>query len=478
MIKTEKLPGLGVIVVAGGSGSRFGGSNKLLAKIAGIPVFIYSLRNFHSLCPPGNLVLVVKESETAKFADALRKFLPQVSVKIVSGGKTRMHSVVNGLSSLPETAKFAAVHDAARPMSTAELLFLSYGAAKKHGGAVTAKRLTDTVKRTDDKCFAVETLDRDNLWRVETPQVFPVDELKAAYGKAFAEKLFLTDDSAVMENAGYRPFLLEYKLPNVKITYPEDLEIAEMHFSKSKTGQTTDVSGKNIGEIVAADYRTARVFEKYGIDFCCGGGVALAATCSGKGIDLAVITGELDAVKSEPVERSRDYSSWELPFLVDCIINTHHSYIKENTGQIAACAHKIVAVHGVHHPELIRIAAIFDKIATDMAAHLREEEEIFFPAVKRAYANRETGSAADGKDIETIRTFLKKLVHEHEEIGDAVHTIRHLAKEYAIPDDACNTFVLTYRKLREFEDDLHKHVHLENNILFPKVEQCCGDMGS
>ena len=235
VVKTEILAGLGVIVVAGGSGSRFGGSNKLLAKIAGIPVFIYSLRNFHSQCLPGNLVLVVKKSETAKFADALKKFLPKVNVKIVPGGKTRMHSVVNGLSSLPETAKFAAVHDAARPLATAGLLRSSYAAAKKHGSAVTAKRLTDTVKQADGKCFAVKTIDRDKIWRVETPQVFPADKLMKAYAKAFAGKLVLTDDSAVMENAGYKSFLFEYKKPNLKITYPEDLGIAEMHlrhFSK------------------------------------------------------------------------------------------------------------------------------------------------------------------------------------------------------------------------------------------------------
>jgi len=241
----------------------------------------------------------------------------------------------------------------------------------------------------------------------------------------------------------------------------------------SQKRQAINASDKTIGEIVAADYRTAKVFEKYGVDFCCGGKIALAAACKGKGIDLAKITGELDTVTSQPVERSQDYASWELPFLVDYIINVHHAYIKENTGQIAAYAHKIVAVHGVHHPELIDIAGIFDKVAIDISAHLREEEGVFFPAVKRADANRKAGSAVEFKDIETIRTLLKKLIHEHEEIGDAIHRIRHLAKEYAIPDDVCNTFVLTYRKLKEFEDDLHTHVHLENNILFPKAEQCC-----
>jgi regulator of cell morphogenesis and NO signaling len=232
-----------------------------------------------------------------------------------------------------------------------------------------------------------------------------------------------------------------------------------------------NISEKTIGEIVADDYRTAKVFENHGIDFCCGGNVALAATCTEKGLDLATITRELDAVKSEPVERSQNYTSWELPFLADYIINAHHTYLKENTGQIAAYAHKIAAVHGAHHPEVIEVATIFDKIAVDMAAHLREEEEVCFPAIKRAYATRKAGSAPKAKDIETITTSLKKLSHEHEGIGDAVHTIRHLAKGYAIPGDVCNTFVVTYQKLKEFEDDLHKHVHLENNILFLKAAQ-------
>jgi regulator of cell morphogenesis and NO signaling len=232
-----------------------------------------------------------------------------------------------------------------------------------------------------------------------------------------------------------------------------------------------NTSDKTIGEIVAADFRTAKVFENHGIDFCCGGKVAFTATCTEKGLDLATITRELEAVKSEPVERGHNYSAWALPFLADYIVNTHHVYLKENDEQTAAYTRKIAGVHGAHHPEVIQIATIFDKIATDMAAHLKEEEEVFFPAVKRADAARIAGNTPDMKDRETIRRSLLKLHREHEEIGDAVHMIRHLSKEYAIPGDVCNTFMLTYQKLKEFEDDLHKHVHLENNILFPKAAQ-------
>ena len=106
-----------------------------------------------------------------------------------------------------------------------------------------------------------------------------------------------------------------------------------------------------------------------------------------------------------------------------------------------------------------------------MAAHLQNEEEVFFPAIKRADAARVAGHSPDEKDRETIRLTLITLQREHEEIGDAVHTIRHLSKNYDIPSDVCNTFMVTYQKLKEFEDDLHKHVHLENNILFPKAAQ-------
>lgn len=224
---------------------------------------------------------------------------------------------------------------------------------------------------------------------------------------------------------------------------------------------------RTVGELVAEDYRTAKVFEKYGIDFCCGGKVALAEACREKGVDPALVIREAEAVKNEPLERGQNYAAWELPFLSDYIVNTHHGYLNENTAQIAVYANKIAEVHGAHHPEVIEIAGIFARIATDMAAHLREEEEVLFPTIKRVDAARKAGVLPEAGDLETLQASLAKLNQEHDAIGDAVHKIRDLSGWYAIPDDVCNTFVVTYRKLKEFEDDLHKHVHLENNILFP-----------
>ncbi len=230
-------------------------------------------------------------------------------------------------------------------------------------------------------------------------------------------------------------------------------------------------SNRTIGEIVAEDYRTAKVFETHGIDFCCGGNIALQTICQDKGLDLAVLTQELEAVKSEPAERSQDFASWEISFLIDYIVNVHHGYIKDNMDKINGYAQKIAKVHGDGHPEVIEIAAIFHKIAAELKTHLKEEEEIFFPAVKRVEANKKAGTTPTAEDIASLEKSLKKLQQEHEEVGDAIHKIRHLAGGYAIPDNVCNTFALTYQKLKEFEDDLHKHVHLENNILFQEARR-------
>ncbi len=207
---------------------------------------------------------------------------------------------------------------------------------------------------------------------------------------------------------------------------------------------------RTIGELVAEDYRTAGVFEKYGIDFCCGGKVALSDICREKGLDIGLILEDLEKVREKPSDRGQNYGAWEVSFLADY-------------------ARKIAGVHGANHPEVIEIAGIFDKIVSEMSGHLRQEEEVFFPAVKRIDAARKSGAEPEKSDLDTIRTSLERLDEEHNAIGDAVHTIRRLSNDYEIPSDACNTYMVTYRKLKEFEDDLHKHVHLENNILFPKA---------
>lgn len=234
---------------------------------------------------------------------------------------------------------------------------------------------------------------------------------------------------------------------------------------------------KTIGEFVAEDYRTAQVFENNGIDFCCGGQVTLADTCKKKGLDLAALVTKIEEVKNEPIKRSENYTAWSLAFLIDYIVNTHHEYLYKEMELIVAYTQKISEVHSGHHPELMEIARIFDKTAADMLIHLREEEETLFPAIKRMETAKKSGHLPTEKDRRTLNSSLEKLHLEHEEIGDATHRIRRLATDYKTPADACNTFVVTYNKLSEFEEDLHKHVHLENNILFLKAAQLALNQG-
>ena len=221
-----------------------------------------------------------------------------------------------------------------------------------------------------------------------------------------------------------------------------------------------------IGEIVARDYRTAAVFEKHGIDFCCGGSVSLAAACAERSIDLDALSRELEAASSTLARPDTDYASWTLTRLIDHITSVHHTYLRANTAQNAAYARKIAEVHGDHHPELVQIANVYARMATELMAHLEQEEERVFPAIKRAEAET-AGASADGANEVVIRNGVEDLMREHEEVGAALHHIRDLAMGYALPPDACVTYTLTYQRLQAFEADLHKHVHLENNILFP-----------
>ena len=211
------------------------------------------------------------------------------------------------------------------------------------------------------------------------------------------------------------------------------------------------------------------MFEKHGIDFCCGGAVTLADACAAHGIDPSVLLRELETATRAPARQDTDYASWTLTRLIDHIRAIHHAYVRANTAQTAAYARKITAVHGDQHPELAQIADSFDQMAIELTAHLEHEEEVVFPAVKRAEAARRAGSAPEAADAETIAHGIEALVREHEQVGAALHHIRDLAMGYGLPPDACATYSLTYERLQAFEADLHKHVHLENNILFPQA---------
>ena len=224
-----------------------------------------------------------------------------------------------------------------------------------------------------------------------------------------------------------------------------------------------------LGDIVASDIRSAAVFDAHDIDYCCGGTVTLGQVCGQKGLDSAALIGEIEAATKAPLSRNENYAAWEPGFLADYIVNVHHSWLRENDERIVAYTAKIASVHGGRHPELLEIAPLFATIAKDMTVHLREEEETFFPAIKRAAAAVAAGGPVVAADRAALDKALEGLFRDHEEIGDATHRIRALSKSYALPADACSSYTVAYGKLAEFEEELHKHVHLENNVLFPKA---------
>jgi 2-C-methyl-D-erythritol 4-phosphate cytidylyltransferase len=229
MSEFKPIKDLGIIIAAGGRGSRFASTanvkSKLFAKIDNTPIFIHSVRNFIGLCPAEQFWLVIKESNREEFETCLKKYLPEENVNLIAGGETRMHSVFNGLQAMPEPAKFVAVHDAARPFATSQLLLACLEQARKHNSAIVAKRVTDTVKKANSDNFITETVDRNVLWTVETPQIFHRKTLINAYRKAFADGIVATDDAGVMEHSGYNSFLFEHKGDNRKLTFAEDLSL-------------------------------------------------------------------------------------------------------------------------------------------------------------------------------------------------------------------------------------------------------------
>jgi regulator of cell morphogenesis and NO signaling len=214
---------------------------------------------------------------------------------------------------------------------------------------------------------------------------------------------------------------------------------------------------------VANDFRAASVFKGAGIDFCCGGNRGLAETCEEKGIDPGVVEDELNRLDSEPMNSSMNYKEWDPGFLCDYIMNTHHKFVLKNLPELVFYTQKIANVHGGHHPELIEIAELFAKINVELLQHLKNEEEVLFPAIKAALK----GGTAITKS--TITSEITRMSAEDEFAGGAMDHINRISNNYRVPEDGCNSFRVTYQLLEQFEDDLHIHVHLENNILYPKA---------
>ena len=218
-----------------------------------------------------------------------------------------------------------------------------------------------------------------------------------------------------------------------------------------------------IGDIVTQDFRAAEVFKKAGIDFCCGGSQSLEAACRDKKLDVAEIESELEKLENSEPGSSHKFNEWKLDFLCDYIVNTHHQTVMKLLPELTFYTQKIAEVHGDNHPELSEIANLFAQVDTELRQHLCNEEEVLFPAIREVLKTNSAESKA------TIISEITRMTGEHEFAGGAMDKINELSHSYAVPDDGCNTYRVAYKLLEQFEDDLHIHVHLENNILYPKA---------
>lgn len=228
------------------------------------------------------------------------------------------------------------------------------------------------------------------------------------------------------------------------------------------------ITEKNvIGELVAEDYRAAEVFAKYGIDFCCKGNQTIHDVCEKKKIDENALINDLSDILKSLENSVIDYQAWPIDLLADYIEKKHHRYVQNKTPVIQQYLTKICSVHGKGHPELVEILESFNASAQMLAAHMKKEELILFPYIRKMFVAQDNEVLTP--QFGTVQNPINMMKEEHDVEGERFRKIAELTNNYTPPEDACNTFRVTYALLKEFENDLHLHIHLENNILFPKA---------
>ena len=232
-----------------------------------------------------------------------------------------------------------------------------------------------------------------------------------------------------------------------------------------------DEADETLGEIAVKDLRKAEVFKKYGLDFCCGGKKTVKEACAEKGLDVTKVEQELqNSDKTSFTARPLPYNDWNLDFLADYIVNTHHSYVKKTIPDIRTYSEKVAKVHGAHHPELLVINQLAQEVCDEMSSHMVKEETVLFPYIKQLVAAKNNGN---GKvkfgNLDSVETPINMMEMEHELVGGNMDKIRTISNNFQLPEDACASYSYLFKTLDEFENDLHIHVHLENNILFPKA---------
>jgi len=229
-------------------------------------------------------------------------------------------------------------------------------------------------------------------------------------------------------------------------------------------------SSLTLAQIVNNNHQAASIFEKYHLDFCCKGKRSLEQACSEQELSVSQVAEELEDIFSKDnKQRIVDFEKMDLTQLCDYILNTHHAYVKNEMPQIYAYLQKISSKHGDRHPELYQIFQTFSAVKEEMEGHMKKEELILFPRIKELLKLANNENANLQLNITYLQSPITIMEQEHDHAGTLLNDIRIFSNDYTPPQDACTTYRLSFAALQAFELDLHQHVHLENNILFPKA---------
>ena len=224
----------------------------------------------------------------------------------------------------------------------------------------------------------------------------------------------------------------------------------------------TPILDRTVGELVAERPGRSRVFQSHRIDFCCQGALTLRGACERKGVSPQALLEQLEAESAEKSAPVQNPAELPLHELADYIIRTHHAYLRRELPRLAAMSAKVAQVHGGHTPSLIEMLEVFYGMHHELDMHMMKEERVLFPVVSAI----SQGKAAPVQLDDPIAC----MMHEHEDAGNALSRLRELSNAYTAPPEACNTYRALFAGLNELEEDLHKHIHLENAVLFPEAK--------
>lgn len=230
---------------------------------------------------------------------------------------------------------------------------------------------------------------------------------------------------------------------------------------------TTLSPDTTVAELVTERPSRSRVFEKLGIDYCCGGKTPLSEACAKKGLDAASVLATLEALETAGVQSDVSPASMSLTELCDHIVQTHHEYLKQELPRLRFVTEKVANAHGSRHPWVIDAARVFAQMEQELTEHTSKEESVLFPAIRDLDAGR-AGSSPLGGNLEAP---VRAMMQEHDAAGEMLQSLRSMSNGYTPPEDACNTFLAMLDALSELELDLHQHIHKENYVLFPKALQ-------